>query len=89
MATPIDKYYTEFFRTITAGNNHNDATLYNEKILDVIHGVISEEEADSHNITQDAHNRTADTCSQTSNTQRDKENTFLTSEKLDKLDALE
>ena len=44
--------------------------------------------SDAHNITVDAHNVTADNFSQTSNTQRENENAILTSEKLDKSDAL-
>ena len=43
---------------------------------------------DAHKITSYAHNVTVDTFCLTSNTQRDNENTILTSENLDKSDAL-
>ena len=49
---------------------------------------IEEQESDAHNITLDAHKVTADTFNQTPNAQRDNANTILTSEKLDKSDAL-
>ena len=74
--------------TIIDYNDHNDAPFSNENIQDAIHKVIEEKELDAHNITLDANNRTADTFSPTSNTQRYNTNAILTSEKLDKLDAL-
>ena len=63
--TPRDKYYTKFFRTIIDCNDCNLAPFSNEKVWDEIHSVITEEEADTYNITSDAHNVTVDTFSQT------------------------
>ena len=80
--TRRDKYYTEFFRTITYCNECNGAPLSNEKIQYAIHKFITEEEADTHNIT-------VDTFRQTSNTQIENGNTILTSDKRYKLDVLE
>ena len=88
MATPKDKYYSELFRTIIDWNNRNDVPFSNEKIKYEIHRFIAEEEADAQNITSDAHNVTVYNFSQAYKTQRENENTILTSEKLDKSDAL-
>ena len=88
MATSIEKYYTKIHETIIDYNDDNGAPLSNENIQDAIHKVIEEKELDAHNITLDAHNETSDTFSQTSNTQRDNKNAILTSENIDKLDAL-
>ena len=81
MATPRDKYYTEFFSTITYCNDYNCAPFSNEKIRDKIHKVIAEEEAGAHNVT-------VGNFSQTPNTQRENENMILTSEKRDNSDAM-
>ena len=89
MATPIDKYYTLFFGTITYCNGRNGVSFSNEKIQEEIQRVISEEGEYFHNITAGAHKVTVDHFSQIPNTQRENENTILTSEKQDKLDALE
>ena len=42
MATPRDKYYTDFFRTITYFNDRNGAPFSNEKIQYSIHRVVVE-----------------------------------------------
>ena len=96
MANSGDKYYTKIYDTLIDYNDRNDAPLSNENIQEAIHKFIEEDELDAHNITSDAHNITsdaqnvtADTFSQTSNTKRENANAILTSEKLDKLDALE
>ena len=88
MANSRDKYYTKVYETRIDYNDRNDASLYNKNILDAIHKVIDEEELDAHYIILDAHNVTVDNFSQTSNTQRENSNAILTSEKLDKSDAL-
>ena len=84
MATPIDKYYTYLYSTITECNDRNCATLSNDNIRDEIHRVIVEEEVDAHNITMD----TFIQMPVTSNTQGENENKILTSQKRNKLDAL-
>ena len=88
MVTSREEYYTKMYDTIINYNDRNDAPFSNEKTQQAIHEVIVEEEFYAHNITFDDHNVNADTFSQTTNTQRDNPNTILTSEKLDKLDAL-
>ena len=88
MATSRDKYYTKIYDTLIYYNDRNDVPLSNENFQQAIYKVIEEEELDAHNITLDSHNITVDTFSQTSNTQRENSNAILTSEKLDKSDAL-
>ena len=95
METSRHKYYTKMNETLIDYNDHNNSPLSNGNIWYAIYKVIEEEESDAcnmnsdaHNITVDAHNVTADNFSQTSNTQRENENAILTSEKLDKSDAL-
>ena len=77
MATPRDKYYTEFYRTITDCNYRNGAPFSNEKIPDEIRRGIVEEEVETHNVTVDTFSQSP----VTPNTQGDNENTILTSEK--------
>ena len=88
MATSRDKYYTKMCKTLIDYNDRNDAPLYNDKILEVMHKFIVEEELNAHNITSDSHNVTVDTFSRTSNTQRENANAILTSEKVNKSDEL-
>ena len=81
MATPIYKYYTEFYRNITDCNDRKGAPFSNENIRDAIRRFIVEEEAHDHNEPFDTNNITVDTFSQTPvipNTQGKNENTILT-----------
>ena len=89
MATSREKYYTKMYETLIDYNDRNDAPFSNEKIQDVIHKVVAEEELYDNNINLDACHITADTVSQTYNKQRDNIISILKSDKLDKSDALE
>ena len=84
MATPWDKYDTEFFSTITDCNDRNGAPFSNDKIRYAIHRFIEEDKTNSHNVTVDTFIKTP----LTPNEQGENENMILTSEKWDKLDAL-
>ena len=53
MANPKDKYYTEYYRTITDFNNRNSAPFSNKDILDAISRFFVEEESEDHNLTMD------------------------------------
>ena len=82
MATAGDKYYTEFFKTITDYNYRNNNPIPNSNILEAIHKFMEEEPI------VDANNVTTDTLWHISNTQRGNANIIFTSEKLDKSDDL-
>ena len=82
MATSIDRYYMEMYKTLTDYNDCNNKPLQNKNIREAIHKVIEEESI------LDANNVTSDTFSHTYNTQRENEKMIFTSEKLDKLDGL-
>ena len=85
MATPRDQYYTIIYETLVDYNNRDVAPLSNEKLLQKIHKVITEEKADAYNITLDVHNVTMDTFCQmsiTPNTQGENADAILKLEKL-------
>ena len=72
-------------RTITDCSDRDGAPFSNENIQYAIHEVIVEEEADAQNVSVDNFIQTP----VMTNTQGENENTILTSEKLNKSDALE
>ena len=84
MATPRDKYYTEWYRTIIDCKDRTGALFSNEKILDATHRVIVKYETEAHNITMDNFYQYP----VTPNTQGENENAILTSGRLNNSDTL-
>ena len=78
------KYYTELYRTRTDYNDCNGAPFSNENIRDAIYIVNAEEESEAHNLCIDAFCRSP----VITNTQGENENVILTSERINKSDAL-
>ena len=58
MENPREKYYTKIYENLVDYNDRNDAPLSNDDVLQAIHKVIAEEEADAHNITVDTFSQT-------------------------------